>query len=259
MTFVMLTRHSGLILLALASTGCGRVESPKPDFLIAAASDLRFAMDEIAAQFQAAHPEAAVKTSYGSSGQFTQQIENGAPFDVFCSADAGYPRKLADEGLALPGSEFVYALGRIVVWVPPASPLDIEKLGAGVLRDSSIRHIAIANPEHAPYGKSAVAALRSLGLYDQVKDKLVYGENVTQALQYVQTGAADIGITPLSLAVRATGRYRELPPESYPKMEQGGILVKSTKNAALAQKFRAFLLSQQARSILKRYGFYLPV
>ena len=248
------------VVLALAATaGCGRVDSAKPDFLIAAAADLRFAMDEIAAQFQKAHPEVAVKTSYGSSGQFTQQIENGAPFDVFCSADAAYPKKLAAEGLALPGSEFVYALGRIVMWVPQTSALDIEKLGAAALRDPSIRHIAIANPEHAPYGQAAVAALRSLNLYEQVKDKLVYGENVSQVLQFVQTGAADVGITALSLAVRAGGRYRELPPDSYPKMEQGGILLKSSKQAALAQQFRAFLLGEQARSILKRYGFYLPV
>lgn len=248
----MLTRHF-VVLLALAAAGCNRTE--KPEFLIAAASDLRLAMDEIAAQFQNAHPEVAVKTSYGSSGQFTQQIENGAPFDVFCSADAGYPKKLADEGLALPGSEFVYAIGHIVVWVPSSSPIQLT--GADALRDPSIRHIAIANPAHAPYGKAAEAALRSLGLYDQVKDKLVYGENVSQALQYVETGAAEIGIVPPSIV--KGGRSWEVPLESYPKMEQGGIIVRSSRNAALAQQFRAFLLSEPGRSILKRFGFYLPV
>src|SRR5512135_984106 len=118
----MLTRQL-VVILALTATGCSRSE--KPDFLIAAAADLRFAMDEIAGQFQKAHPEVAVKTSYGSSGQFTQQIENGAPFDVFCSADAGYPKKLAEAGLALPGSEFVYAIGHIVVWVPASSPIQL--------------------------------------------------------------------------------------------------------------------------------------
>jgi len=157
----MLTRHL-VVILALAATGCGRSE--KPEFLIAAAADLRFAMDEMAAQFQLIHPEVAVKTSYGSSGQFTSQIENGAPYDVFCSADAGYPRKLGEEGFAVPGSEFIYALGRIAIWVPQSSTLDIEKLGVGALLDPAIRHIAIANPEHAPYGKAALAALRSLGL-----------------------------------------------------------------------------------------------
>jgi len=248
----MLTRHL-LVVLALASTACSRPE--KPEFLIAAAADLRLAMDEIAAQFQTAHPEVAVKTSYGSSGQFTSQIENGAPFDVFCSADSDYPRRLYAEGLALQGSEFIYAIGRIVAWVPATSPIQLT--GVEALRDPSIRHIAIANPQHAPNGKAAEAALRSLGLYDAVKDKLVYGENVSQALQYVETGAAEIGIVPRSLV--KGGRSWEVPPDSYPKMEQGGIIVKSSRNAALAQEFRSFLLSEQGRSILKRHGFYLPV
>ena len=248
----MLTRHLA-VFLALALAGCGRTE--KPEFLIAAASDLRFAMDEIAAQFQEEHPEVAVKTSYGSSGQFTQQIENGAPFDVFCSADASYPKKLAAEGLALPGSEFVYAIGHIVAWVPASSPIPLT--GPQALRDPSIRHIAIANPQYAPYGRAAEAALRSLGLYDDVKDKLVFGENVSQAQQYVETGAAEIGIIPLSLV--KGGRSWEVPLDSYPKMEQSGLIVKSSRNAALAQEFRSFLLGEQGRSILKRYGFYLPV
>src|SRR5437773_11562129 len=125
----MFTRHF-VVLLALAATGC--TAAGEPEFLIAAAADLRFAMEEISAQFQAAHPQVAVKTSYGSSGQFTSQIENGAPFDVFCSADATYPRKLADEGLALPGSEFVYAIGHIVVWVPASS--SIQLTGTEALR-----------------------------------------------------------------------------------------------------------------------------
>ena len=248
----MLTRHLAVIL-ALAATGCSKTEQPQ--FLIAAASDLRFAMDEIAAQFQKAHPEVAVHTSYGSSGQFTQQIENGGPFDVFCSADVAYPKKLASEGLALPGSEFVYAIGHIVVWVPASSAIQLA--GANALRDPSIRHIAIANPQYAPYGRAAEAALRSLGLYDEVKDKLVYGENVSQAQQYVETGAAEIGIIPPSVA--KGGRSWEVPLDSYPKMEQGGVIVKSSRNAALAQEFRTFLLGEQGRSILKRYGFYLPV
>jgi molybdate transport system substrate-binding protein len=251
----MLTRHLATFLALAALAGCSRGGRERPDFLIAAASDMRFAMDEIAAQFQRAHPEVTVKTSYGSSGQLTQQIENGAPYDVFCSADAGYPRKLSGEGFALAGSEFTYAIGRIALWVPSTSPIQLT--GVNALRDPSIRHIAIANPEHAPYGKAAEAALRSLGLYDELKDKLVYGENVSQTLQYVETGAAEIGIVSESLA--KGGHSWEVPLESYPKMEQGGIIVKTSRNAALAQKFRAFLLSEQGRSILKRYGFYLPV
>ncbi len=248
----MLTRQTAL-LTAVLLAGCGRVEQ-KPDFLIAAAADLRISMDNIAAQFQKSHPDVSVKVSYGSSGQFTQQIENGAPFDVFCSADSGYPKKLADEGFALPGSEFIYAIGHIVFWVPESSPLQLT--GPDVLRDPSIRHIAIANPAHAPYGKAAEAALRSIGLYDAVKDKLVYGENVSQALQFAETGAAEIGI--VSAALVKGGRSWEVPQNFYPKLEQGGIILKSSRNAALAQEFRAFLLGEQGRTILKRYGFYLP-
>ena len=252
----MLTRHIVLFLAvgAAATTSCGSTQPPKPDFLVAAAANLRPAMDELARQFQAAHPEVAVKTSYGSSGQFTQQIENGAPFDVFCSADAGYPQKLADEGLALPGSEFVYALGRIVVWVRDSSPIQLT--GAQALRDPSVRHIAIANPRYAPYGRAAEAALRSLGVYDQVKDKLVYAENISQALEYVETGAAEIGISAESLV--KGGRSWEVPPEAYPKLEQRGIIVKSSRNAAVAHQFQAFLLGAPGRAILKRHGFYLP-
>jgi molybdate transport system substrate-binding protein len=240
------------MVLTLLGTSCSRPE--KPEFLIAAASDLRFAMDEIAGQFQAAHAEAAIKTSYGSSGQFAQQIENGAPYDVFCSADAGYPRKLIEEGFAEAGSEFVYAIGRIVAWVPESSTIQLT--GAKALRDPAVRHIAIANPQHAPYGKAAEAALRSLGIYDDVKEKLVYGENVSQTQQYVETGAADIAMIPPSLV--KSGRTWEVPANAYPKMEQSGILVKASKNTALGKQFRSFLLSEQGRSILKRYGFYLP-
>ncbi len=248
----MLTRHISLCL-AVVLTGCAPAGS-KPEFLVAAAADLRIALGEIAAQFQRAHPEAAVKVSYGSSGQFTQQIENGAPFDVLCSADSSYPKKLAGEGFALPGSEFIYAIGRLVLWVPDSSPLQLT--GPEALRDPSLRHIAIANPAHAPYGKAAETALRSMGLYDAAKDKLVYGENVSQALQFAETGAAGIGIVPASLV--QGGRSWEVPQQFYPKLEQGGIIMKRSRNAALAQAFRAFLLGEQGRTILKRYGFYLP-
>ena len=222
--------------------------------LVAVAANFVPPFREVAMEFEKVTGH-TLQVASGSSGAFFTQIKNGAPFDVFCSADLAYPRKLADEGFALPDSEFVYAIGHIVAWVPSSSPIQLT--GADALRDPSIRHIAIANPQHAPYGKAAEAALRSLGLYDQVKDKLVYGENVSQALQYVETGSAEIGIVPPSIV--KGGRSWEVPLEAYPKMEQGGIIVKSSRHAALAQEFRTFLLSEQGRSILKRFGFYLPV
>jgi molybdate transport system substrate-binding protein len=222
---------------------------------IAAAADLRFALEEVSREFRAAHPAVEVQTAYGSSGNFYAQIRNQAPFDVFLSADAEYPRKLVEEGIGARDSLFVYAAGRIVVWVPASSPLD----PATALRAASVRHVAIANPQHAPYGRAAEAALRSLGVYNGVAGKLVLGENVGQALEFVQSGAADVGIVALSLAlappVRGQGRYWEVPAEAYPKIEQGGVILKDS-NAA--REFRAFLLAAGGRRILKEYGFSLP-
>lgn len=247
-------------IFALILAGCG--SPPQSDFLIAAAADLRFAMDDLAAQFQQMHPEVKVRTIYGSSGQFFRQIEQGAPYDVYCSADMAYPLKLRDAGLAITGSEFQYAVGRIVLWVPRDAPLDIEHLGIKALLDPSILHIAIANPDHAPYGKAAVASMRSLGVYDAVKRKLAYGENVSQTLQYVQLRSAEIGIVALSLAlaptVRETGRFWELPIESYPRMNQGGIISKRTKNPDLSRQFRDFITGKEAGETLRSFGFFLP-
>ncbi|MCX6627160.1 MAG: molybdate ABC transporter substrate-binding protein, partial [Candidatus Solibacter sp.] len=165
------------------------------------------------------------------------------------------PRKLAAAGIGAENSLFTYAVGRLVVWVPAASPLD----PATALRQASVKHVAIANPQHAPYGRAAQAALRSLGLYQSVEPKLVLGENVAQALQFVESGAADAGIVALSLALapplHARGRYWEIPLGAYPRMDQGGIILKDSR---AARDFRGFLLSAAGRRILKQYGFFLP-
>ncbi|MEI9971893.1 MAG: molybdate ABC transporter substrate-binding protein [Ignavibacteriota bacterium] len=222
---------------------------------IAAAADLQFALSEAATQFHQQHPQTEVAVSYGSSGNFYAQIRNGAPFDLFLSADAQYPRNLARDGMVHADSIFLYAEGRIVVWVPAASRLDPST----ALRDPSVQRIAIANPEHAPYGRAAEAALRSTGLYDSVAKKLVQGENISQTFQFVESGAADVGIVALSLAVapnvRDQGRYWEFPPESYPKMEQAGVILKESPQA---REFRDWLMAPAGRALLKRYGFSLP-
>ncbi len=244
----------GCLLLCLLSAACGRRAEPHK-VSIAAAADLQFALEGISGAFRAAHPDVDVQVAYGSSGNFYAQIRNRAPFDVFLSADVEYPRKLAQEGIGARDSLFVYAVGRIVVWVPAASPLD----PATALRAASVRHVAIANPQHAPYGRAAEAALRSLGVYDSVVGKLVLGENVAQTLEFVQSGAADVGIVALSLAlappVRGQGRYWEVPPEAYPKIEQSGLILKDSK---AAREFRSFLLAAGGRRILKEFGFSLP-
>jgi len=232
------------------------------ELTIAAAADLKFAMDQLVTEFQINQPDTTVKVAYGSSGNFFAQLQNRAPFDLYFSADIDYPRKLAEAGHALDTNVFLYAVGRLVVWVPKSSSVDLDTLGIQALLAPSVRKIAIANPEHAPYGRAAVAAMKSLRVYEQAESKLVYGENIAQTAQFVQSGAADIGIIALSLAIapqmRDAGRYWEIPLEAYPKMEQGGIILTWTKDAGAARAFRDFVLGKHGRDVLKRYGFFLP-
>lgn len=232
-----------LLALTILFTSCSH---RAPKLTIAAAADLNFALADLAS-----HYPGPLEISYGSSGNFYTQIHNGAPFDVFLSADVEYARKLA----ASPDAVFTYAIGRLVVWVPASSPLD----PAMALRSDTVKHLAIANPQHAPYGRAAEAALRTMGLYDAVKPKLVLGENIVQTFQFVESGAADVGIVALSLALapaaRGRGRYWEIPLNAYPRMEQGGVIL---KDSAAARSFRSFLLGAEGRRILKQYGFFLP-
>jgi molybdate transport system substrate-binding protein len=259
------TRRVAIGQLVLAASAAALAAGPEPAsdrrLDVAAAADLKFAMDELAGAFGKAHPDVAVSVSYGSSGNFLSQIQNGAPFDLFFSADIEYPKRLAEAGLAQKGSEFPYAVGRIVVWVPRASRIPVEQ-GVRALTAPDARRIAIANPQHAPYGRAAEAALRKLGVFDALKDKLVFGENVAQAAQFVQSGAADAGIIALSLAVAPAladeGRYFELPLDAYPRMDQGGIVLDRARDPEAARAFREFVLGSQGRAILKRFGFFLP-
>jgi molybdate transport system substrate-binding protein len=226
---------------------------------IAAAADLRYALEDVVKAFRGLHGGMRVEPTYGSSGMFYAQLVNHAPFDLYLSADVQYPRKLAEQGMILPGSEFTYADGRIVLWTGNQTGVDIESLGMEALRQPAVHHIAIANPAHAPYGRAAEAALRSVGIYDAVKGKLVMGENISQTFQMVQSGAAEVGIVALSLAIApgaaGHGRYWEVPRNAYPRIQQGGAILKWTANPAAAQAFRAFLLAPEGRAILKRYGF----
>ena len=229
---------------------------------IAAAADLKFALDEISTAFRTKHPDITMQVSYGSSGNFFAQLSNRAPFDMFFSADVDYPRQLIAQGLAVKDTAFLYAVGRLVVWVPRASALDLTRLGIHALADPSIRKIAIANPKHAPYGRAAEAAMKTLGVYETVRERLVLGENIAQTAQFVQTGAADIGIIALSLAIapalKEEGRFWEVPLESYPRIEQGGVILPWATDVAAAQAVRAFVLGEEGRAILHRYGFFLP-
>lgn len=255
--------------LGITLVGCGTdlpaVSAPEAGPLtvsVAAAADLKFALDEVVAEFEREHPHIDIRPTYGSSGTFYAQLSNRAPYDMFFSADIEYPRKLAQAGHAVEGSEFIYAVGQIVVWVRNESPLDVERLGPQVLLDHTVRKVALANPHHAPYGRAAQAALRYLGIYDQIQDRLVLAENIAQAAQFVESGAADVGIIALSLAMapalRDKGRYVIIPLEIYPRHEQAGVILTWSPVKDAAMTFRKFVMSEHGRTILRRYGFLLP-
>ena len=227
---------------------------------VAAASDLMFAVNEIAANFEKA-TGCSVRVSTGSSGNFLSQIENGAPFDVFFSADIDYPKKLEAEGLAVPGSTYLYAVGKIVVWVRNDSRLDISK-GLTALAGPGIHKVAIANPQHAPYGRAAEEALRKAGVYDAIKDRLVLGENISQAAQFAESGNADAGILALSLALspelKEKGRFWRVPEDLYAPILQGVVAVRASRNPQGAQAFLDYIKTPAMSALLDRYGFVLP-
>jgi molybdate transport system substrate-binding protein len=231
------------------------------ELTIAAASDLNFAFKELVAEYEKKTGN-HVKLSLGSSGNFFSQIQHGAPFDLYFSADIRYPQKLEQTGHAIQGSLYRYAIGRIVLWVAAKSPLAVEKLGMETLLDVSIRRIAIANPKHAPYGRAAVEAMKHFKVYDRVSGRLVLGENISQAAQFVESGASDIGIIALSLALappmKAAGKYWEIPVDAHPPLEQGAVILTSAKNQPAAKAFLDFLKGPEGQEIMRRYGFTLP-
>lgn len=224
---------------------------------VAAASDLQGVLPEMAALFERQTGQ-VVRITYGSSGNFFAQIQNGAPFDVFLSADIDYPRQLERAGLGEPGTLYQYATGQIVLWTTRESGISLST-GLQALLAPSVRRIAIANPEHAPYGRAAVAALKSAGIYDRVQSKLVVGENVSQAAQFVQSGAAEVGIVARSIsllpALAGSTLAAPLPVGLYPPIQQGAIIIKASPRRALALNFLTFLKSPAAADLLRRFGF----
>lgn len=246
---------AALLLLVGVLSSSGHAD----EIRVAAASDLNFALKEVAAGFekQSGH---TLRVSYGSSGNFFAQIQGGAPFDVFFSADAEYPRKLETEGLAQERSLYVYAIGRIVIWAPRGS-LDLKKDGMRALLNPAVRKIAIANPRHAPYGRAAVAALKHFGIYEQVESRLVYGENVSQAAQFVESGNAQAGILALSLASAPQMKEGEMwliPETAHPRLEQAAVVLRAGRSPEAARALLDYLRGSEGQAILKRYGFRLP-
>jgi molybdate transport system substrate-binding protein len=247
-------------LLASLAFGMSLLAHAADEINVAAASDLSFAMKELAANYEK-QTGTVVKVTLGSSGNFFTQIQNGAPFDLFFAADIDYPKKLEAGGLGEPGTLYQYATGKIVLWVPAESKLDVNK-GLALLTDPSVRKIAIANPRHAPYGRAAVAAMSKQGIYEKITDKLVFGENISQTAQFVESGNADTGIIALSLALAPAmadkGKYFEIPQDLYPPLDQGAIVVKSSQKKEEAKQFLAYLKTPESVALLQRYGFKLP-
>src|SRR5438045_6265435 len=193
----MATKFLSLVLVWIMAA----VMPASAQITVAAAADLNAALTEIAADYEKSGG-GAVLLSFGSSGNLFHQIQNGAPFDVFFSADLDYPNRLIEAGLAEKSSFYRYAVGQLVLWVPASSPLDVEHRGMDSLLDPSVKKISLANPEHAPYGRAAVAALRHFGVYEKVSDRFVLGENVSQAAPFVKSANAHIGFVGLSPALQ---------------------------------------------------------
>lgn len=250
-----------LLLTFVLTLGLQTVATQPASLTVAAAADLGPALRELAAEYEK-RTGTHLALVFGSSGNLATQIEHGAPYDVFFSADTDYPRQLEAKGLIAPGSLQRYAIGKLVLFASKDSPLDLKGLAMRALIEPSVHKIAIANPQHAPYGRAAVAAIRRADLYLRVGEKLVFGENVFQAAQFVLSGNAQIGMVPLSLAIAPgmadKGKYRELPDGSYPAIEQAVVILKGAKEQAMAQRFLGFVKSPEAAAILRRYGFQLP-
>jgi molybdate transport system substrate-binding protein len=227
------------------------------DVTVAAASDLQVALPELAQRFERA-TGFRVQPIFGSSGNIAAQIQNGAPYDVFLSADVVYARRLVELGLAPPDALTAYARGRLVLWTRKESKLDLRQ-GLNVLGGASVRRIAIANPEHAPYGRAAVAALRHEGIYDRVRGRLILGENISQAAQFAQSGNVDAGIIALSLALgpalKAAGRYVEIPANIHPPIEQAAVWLHRARNPVAARRFLQFLREPASVEYLRTMGF----
>ena len=256
--------YAGFLLIALigysAIYGCSRKSASSqqpnpPEIIVAAAADLAPAFEELGKQFE---QENGIKVtfSFGSTGTLAKQIENGLPVDLFAAANVEYVEALERQGLILPETKTLYARGRITIWTRADSPLKIERLED--LATPEVRRIAIANPAHAPYGNAARQAFESAGVWKTIEPKLVFGENVRQALQYAETGNADAAITALSLSVQSAGRWVLVPEELHKPLDQGLAVIKSSKQQDEARRFAEFINSAKGRPVMRKYGFILP-
>lgn len=244
-----------LLLSLVLSLGCSRQGQDTGEIVVAAASDLTPAFEELGQAFEQTH-QVRVTFSFGSSGMLARQIENGAPMDVFAAANSQYIDDLDKKGLIVPGTRALYGRGRITLWTLQNSTLKIERIED--LAQNEVKRIAIANPEHAPYGAVAREALQNAGLWEKIQPRIIYGENIRQTLQFAQTGNVDVAIVALSLSLRSQGRWVLLPQELHRPLDQALGVIKGTKQEQAARAFANFVNGTQGREIMRKYGFTLP-
>lgn len=253
-----------LSLLCVLAVGFGHPDAfllgapePGPRLSVAAAANLVYALDALDADFTASHPGVKVVSSTGASGSLVAQISQGAPFDVFLSADASFTKALVKTGNADPGSLSTFAVGRLVLWtVKPAVPMDSV---AGAVRSAAVQRLSIANVDTAPFGRAAKQAMIKLGIWGEAQPKVIFGESISQAAQFVQTGAADAGFVALSVVrsptVKSKGQWIDVPPGLYDPLEQCAIITRHGSTNPVAAEYVAYLKSPGARRILDAYGY----
>lgn len=253
---------SAVLGLALTLGAQLRAQTGPTPVAIAAAGDLRGVLEEIKTVFEAKHPAVQLQLSYGASGSLTAQIQQGAPFDVFLAADTGFPEQVQKAGLTTPEAPFPYATGSLTLWVRKDLNLDPGKDGLKILLNPSVKKVSTANPQVAPYGRAGEAALRQAGLYDAVKSRLVFADNIAQAAQFLQAGSAEAGLISFSQAsnpaLQKTGVIWRIPSEAYPPLRQAGVILKRTSSLEQARAFRAFLIGPEGQAILAKHGFGKP-
>jgi molybdate transport system substrate-binding protein len=245
--------------LLFTSVSCRRqVSTPATDrteLIVAAAANLTEAFAEIGPRFTS-KTGIRVVFSFGATADLAKQIENGAPFDVFASADAGHVDQLERKGLIAPGSRALYARGRLVMWLPSGSNLKVSKISDITAKD--FERIAIAKPDIAPYGEAAIESLGALGIWSQVESRVIYAQNVSQAKQYASTGNAEVAFIPLALVKPGEGTYIEVPEESHQPIDQALGIVNDSQKQAGAWKFLEFLLGKEGQDLLSKYGYSKP-
>lgn len=251
-----------VVSLRFANAADSAAATPVREVRVAAAASMTHAMAELVRQFQGKEPGIRITPVYGASGSLYAQVANKAPYDLFLSADTEYPARLVKDGLGVRESLFVYARGRLVLWAATNVLPGVTSLGLATLRDERIRKIAIANPKLAPYGRAAEDAMKKAGVYEEVKAKLVFAENVAQAATFAHTGAADVAIIPASLAVvpamKEKGRYSEVPLDGVGPIEQATVLLTNAAQPDAARAFLGFLKSPEGVRILESFGFSAP-